>query len=331
MQGVLRSQSGGCRSKVSSRRPRAFSLAELKAAGLADADYPPHVRGRVVCHRPVDGRPDERGPRGGGRSPSRLEFVVSYSYDGFANSIDMLDAFHPQTILAHAMNGGDLSVAHRRSRCGCASSGSWASTIVVASRRHLARVLVVNEALRFVAYVSDTKGIGACGERVRLSVVHDRGLRPGFFWTLRRREDRPVPSLVTATRSRCQFASMCSTNTARTPADVNVVPATKNVATGAGSSATAGRQRPGARPVPAAQQRDAAGGQHGQRQNQQQQPQRPHPRRIPRDDPLGDPRQFVLRRVACAHEDCGQEEDGGEDEGRLQARDEAYQRAHDTL
>jgi DMSO/TMAO reductase YedYZ molybdopterin-dependent catalytic subunit len=39
-------------------------------------------------------------------------FVVSYSYDGFANSIDMLDAFHPQTILAYGMNGRDLSVPH---------------------------------------------------------------------------------------------------------------------------------------------------------------------------------------------------------------------------
>ena len=39
-------------------------------------------------------------------------FVVSYSYDDFANSIDMLDAFHPQTILAYGMNGPDLSVPH---------------------------------------------------------------------------------------------------------------------------------------------------------------------------------------------------------------------------
>src|SRR5580765_6688579 len=39
-------------------------------------------------------------------------FVVSYSYDDFANSIDMLDAVHPQTILAYGMNGRDLPVAH---------------------------------------------------------------------------------------------------------------------------------------------------------------------------------------------------------------------------
>src|SRR6185369_578718 len=39
-------------------------------------------------------------------------FVVSYSYDDFANSIDMADAFHPQTILAYGMNGRDLPVAH---------------------------------------------------------------------------------------------------------------------------------------------------------------------------------------------------------------------------
>jgi DMSO/TMAO reductase YedYZ molybdopterin-dependent catalytic subunit len=37
---------------------------------------------------------------------------VSYSYDDFANSIDMLDAVHPQTILAYAMNGADLPVQH---------------------------------------------------------------------------------------------------------------------------------------------------------------------------------------------------------------------------
>ena len=39
-------------------------------------------------------------------------YVLSYSYDDFANSIDLLDAFHPQTILAYGMNGRDLQVQH---------------------------------------------------------------------------------------------------------------------------------------------------------------------------------------------------------------------------
>lgn len=39
-------------------------------------------------------------------------FVSFYSYDGWIDCIDMLDAFHPQTILAYGMNGRDLPVPH---------------------------------------------------------------------------------------------------------------------------------------------------------------------------------------------------------------------------
>jgi DMSO/TMAO reductase YedYZ molybdopterin-dependent catalytic subunit len=39
-------------------------------------------------------------------------YVLSHSYDDFANSIDMLDAFHPQTIVAYGMNGRDLQIQH---------------------------------------------------------------------------------------------------------------------------------------------------------------------------------------------------------------------------
>jgi DMSO/TMAO reductase YedYZ molybdopterin-dependent catalytic subunit len=35
-------------------------------------------------------------------------FVSFYGFDKYAESIDMLDAFHPQTILAHTMNGETL-------------------------------------------------------------------------------------------------------------------------------------------------------------------------------------------------------------------------------
>lgn len=39
-------------------------------------------------------------------------FVNFYSFDDVADSIDMLDALHPQTILAYGMNGADLPIAH---------------------------------------------------------------------------------------------------------------------------------------------------------------------------------------------------------------------------
>ena len=39
-------------------------------------------------------------------------FVAFYSYDDWADGIDMLDAFHPQTILAYGMNGRDLPIQH---------------------------------------------------------------------------------------------------------------------------------------------------------------------------------------------------------------------------
>ncbi|MFI5153117.1 MAG: molybdopterin-dependent oxidoreductase [Chitinophagales bacterium] len=39
-------------------------------------------------------------------------FVNLYAYDGYVESIDLIDAFHPQTILAYGMNGSSLPVPH---------------------------------------------------------------------------------------------------------------------------------------------------------------------------------------------------------------------------
>ncbi|TDQ16673.1 DMSO/TMAO reductase YedYZ molybdopterin-dependent catalytic subunit [Algoriphagus boseongensis] len=39
-------------------------------------------------------------------------YVNYYSYDGWADSIDLMDAFHPQTILAYGMNGKNLPIQH---------------------------------------------------------------------------------------------------------------------------------------------------------------------------------------------------------------------------
>jgi DMSO/TMAO reductase YedYZ molybdopterin-dependent catalytic subunit len=39
-------------------------------------------------------------------------FVLYHAFDGWVDSIDMIDALHPQTILAYGMNGGDLPIQH---------------------------------------------------------------------------------------------------------------------------------------------------------------------------------------------------------------------------
>jgi DMSO/TMAO reductase YedYZ molybdopterin-dependent catalytic subunit len=42
----------------------------------------------------------------------KAKFVVFYCYDGWWGSIDMEDAWHPQTLIALAMNGKELSAGH---------------------------------------------------------------------------------------------------------------------------------------------------------------------------------------------------------------------------
>ena len=65
----------------------------LKAAGLKT-----HARYAVFhCADNLDGEPE----KGGIQSPGQ-----------YYESIDLIDAFHPQTILAYAMNGAALPVAH---------------------------------------------------------------------------------------------------------------------------------------------------------------------------------------------------------------------------
>ena len=39
-------------------------------------------------------------------------FVNFHAYDGYIESVDLLDAFHPQTILAYGMNGKNIPVPH---------------------------------------------------------------------------------------------------------------------------------------------------------------------------------------------------------------------------
>ena len=42
----------------------------------------------------------------------KARFVTFYSYDDYNQSFDMIDAFHPQTILAYGMNGKNLPIQH---------------------------------------------------------------------------------------------------------------------------------------------------------------------------------------------------------------------------
>lgn len=65
----------------------------LKAAGLA-----PNARYVVFhCLDNLDGEPS----KGGAQSPGQ-----------YYESIDLIDAFHPQSILAHSLNGAPLEVSH---------------------------------------------------------------------------------------------------------------------------------------------------------------------------------------------------------------------------
>lgn len=43
---------------------------------------------------------------------SKAKFVVVYAYDGVWDSLDLADAYHPQTFLTYALNGDDLSASH---------------------------------------------------------------------------------------------------------------------------------------------------------------------------------------------------------------------------
>jgi DMSO/TMAO reductase YedYZ molybdopterin-dependent catalytic subunit len=91
--------------------PRTFSLADLK-------QFPPRTQiTRHTCEEGWSaigqwtGVPLGRVLEASGILPA-ARFVVFHSYDGWIDSIDLLDALHPQTILAYGMNGRDVPVPH---------------------------------------------------------------------------------------------------------------------------------------------------------------------------------------------------------------------------
>jgi len=92
-------------------RPRGFSLAELKQLPS---------RTQITRHTCEEGWtaigqwtgvPLSRVLDAVGILPT-ARFVVLHSVDDWVDSLDLIDALHPQTILAYGMNGGDLPVAH---------------------------------------------------------------------------------------------------------------------------------------------------------------------------------------------------------------------------
>lgn len=92
-------------------RPGSYSLADLKR-------FPSRTQiTRHTCEEGWSaiaewtGVPLSRVLDAAGILPS-ARFVSYYSYDDWADSIDLLDAFHPQTLLAYGMNGKDLPLAH---------------------------------------------------------------------------------------------------------------------------------------------------------------------------------------------------------------------------
>jgi DMSO/TMAO reductase YedYZ molybdopterin-dependent catalytic subunit len=92
-------------------KPRTFSIAELK-------QFPSRTQiTRHTCEEGWNaiaqwtGVPLSIVLDAVGILPS-ARFVMYYSCDDWLDSIDMLDALHPQTILAYGMNGRDLTVPH---------------------------------------------------------------------------------------------------------------------------------------------------------------------------------------------------------------------------
>ena len=92
-------------------RPGAYSLADLKR-------FP--ARTQITKHTCEEGwsaiaewtgAPLRRVLEAAGTLPG-ARFVNLYAYDATVDGIDMLDALHPQTILAYGMNGRELPIAH---------------------------------------------------------------------------------------------------------------------------------------------------------------------------------------------------------------------------
>jgi DMSO/TMAO reductase YedYZ molybdopterin-dependent catalytic subunit len=92
-------------------RPRQFSLAELRALPRRTQITKHSCEEGWSAIAEWSGVPLSAVLRASGILPS-ARYVTFYAYDAIADGIDMLDALHPQTILAYGMNGRDLPLQH---------------------------------------------------------------------------------------------------------------------------------------------------------------------------------------------------------------------------
>ena len=92
-------------------RPGSYSMADLKRLP-SRTQITRHVCEEGWCAiAEWTGVPLSRVLDAAGILPT-ARFVSFYSYDDWADCIDMFDALHPQTILAYGMNGRELSIPH---------------------------------------------------------------------------------------------------------------------------------------------------------------------------------------------------------------------------
>jgi DMSO/TMAO reductase YedYZ molybdopterin-dependent catalytic subunit len=92
-------------------RPRQFSLAELKALPRRTQITKHSCEEGWSAIAEWSGVPLAAVLSACGMRPS-ARYVTFHCYDALADGIDLLDALHPQTILAYGMNGRDLPVQH---------------------------------------------------------------------------------------------------------------------------------------------------------------------------------------------------------------------------
>jgi DMSO/TMAO reductase YedYZ molybdopterin-dependent catalytic subunit len=92
-------------------RPRSFSLADLKALPSRTQITKHSCEEGWSAIAEWTGVPLRAVLEAAGILPS-ARFVNFFAYDDTAEGLDMIDALHPQTILAYGMNGRDLPVGH---------------------------------------------------------------------------------------------------------------------------------------------------------------------------------------------------------------------------
>jgi len=89
---------------------------------------------------------------------ARAKYVVLYPFDTFWDSIDMPDAWHPQTLLAYGMNGEDLPMPH-----GAPGRRRLARQLGYKSIKYLSRI-TVTDSLKNIG-----KGLGSASPEIGYS------------------------------------------------------------------------------------------------------------------------------------------------------------------